>query len=303
MIRAQWSSLAPGACWRWPEVFCCCRCRCSRTTCRPGAQSCRHHRAGGRAGLAYAASAASRPRRLVTGHRRAKTHLNNNARNQGNTVMAHAQLQPVLDRIDAISTTAWNGCSRCCGSSRSRPIRPSPAIAKRPPIILPASIATLGFAATSGRPRVIPAIVAKANGGKGRPHVLFYGHYDVQPVDPLNLWHRPPFEPVVTDHSDAGKDHRRARRGGRQGPTDDFRRGLPRLEICHRLAAVDITIVIEGEEEIGFEETLCRFWRRTRPTSKPISHWFAIPVCGTRTRRRSPPRCADSFTTMSDQGR
>jgi len=49
-------------------------------------------------------------------------------------------------------------------------------------------IATLGFAADIGRPPVIPLIVAKANGGKGRPHVLFYGHYGCAPVDPLNLW-------------------------------------------------------------------------------------------------------------------
>ena len=53
---------------------------------------------------------------------------------------------------------------------------------------------------TAGHPAIVAKIDGnKANGNAGRPHVLFYGHYDVQPVDPLNLWHRPPFEPVVTD--------------------------------------------------------------------------------------------------------
>jgi len=81
--------------------------------------------------------------------------------------------------------------------------------------------------------------------------VLFYGHYDVQPVDPLNLWHRPPFEPAVTDHADGRKNHRCPRRGRRQGSAHDVRRSLPGLEVGHGSLPVDVTIVIEGEEEIG----------------------------------------------------
>jgi acetylornithine deacetylase/succinyl-diaminopimelate desuccinylase-like protein len=168
-----------------------------------------------------------------------------------------AQLQPVLDRIDADFD---NSLERLFTLLRIKSISADPAFAadcKAAADHLAKDIATLGFA-TEVRPTAgHPAIVAKANGSKAnagkdsRPHVLFYGHYDVQPVDPLNLWHRPPFEPVLTDHAD-GRKIIVAR-----GAEDDKGQLMTFVEACRAWKQVtgslpvDITIVIEGEEEVG----------------------------------------------------
>ena len=62
---------------------------------------------------------------------------------------------------------------------------------------LVAELQALGFEAsaraTPGHPMVV------AHGGSGDKHLLFYGHYDVQPVDPLSLWDRDPFDPEIQD--------------------------------------------------------------------------------------------------------
>ncbi len=115
---------------------------------------------------------------------------------------------------------------------------------------LAADIASIGFA-TDVRPTAgHPAIVGKSN-GEADAHVLFYGHYDVQPVDPLDLWHRPPFEPVVTDHAD-GRKIIVAR-----GAEDDKGQLMTFVEACRAWKNVtgslplNVTILIEGEEEIG----------------------------------------------------
>src|ERR1700722_5424154 len=168
------------------------------------------------------------------------------------------QVQPVLDRIDADFD---NSLERLFALLRIKSISADPAFAgdcRAAADHLAKDIATLGFK-TEIRPTAgHPAIVAKPDGGgngkgggQARPHVLFYGHYDVQPVDPLNLWHRPPFEPVVTDHAD-GRKIIVAR-----GAQDDKGQLMTFVEACRAWKQVagslpvDITIVIEGEEEVG----------------------------------------------------
>lgn len=111
-------------------------------------------------------------------------------------------------------------------------------------------LAALGFEAsvreTPGHP-----IVVGHRPKAGAPHVLFYGHYDVQPVDPLDLWDRPPFEPLLKALSD-GRQVITAR-----GAVDDKGQVMTFLEACRAWTAtagelpVSVTVMVEGEEEIG----------------------------------------------------
>jgi acetylornithine deacetylase/succinyl-diaminopimelate desuccinylase-like protein len=166
--------------------------------------------------------------------------------------MPHAQLQPVLAHIDADFD---NSLARLFALLRIKSISADPAFAadcKAAADHLAKDIATLGFSAEVRPTAGHPAVVAKSNGnGKARPHILFYGHYDVQPVDPLHLWNRPPFEPVVTDHAD-GRKIIVAR-----GAEDDKGQLMTFVEACRAWKSVtgalplDVTILIEGEEEVG----------------------------------------------------
>lgn len=97
---------------------------------------------------------------------------------------------------------------------------------------------------TPGHPMVVGHI-----DGPG-PHVMFYGHYDVQPVDPLDLWDNPPFEPAIED-TPAGKVIR-----GR-GSSDDKGQLMTFVEACrawkdvHGTLPCKISFFFEGEEESG----------------------------------------------------
>jgi len=168
--------------------------------------------------------------------------------------MANAQTQKVLDRIDADFD---NSLQRLFALLRIKSISADPAFAgdcKTAADHLAKDFTSLGFEAEVRATAGHPAIVARSNGksnGKSRPHVLFYGHYDVQPVDPLNLWHRPPFEPAVTDHAD-GRKIIVAR-----GAEDDKGQLMTFVEACRAWKSetgslpLDVTLLIEGEEEVG----------------------------------------------------
>lgn len=91
----------------------------------------------------------------------------------------------------------------------------------------------------------------------GKPTVLIYGHYDVQPADPVELWHTPPFEAQVRDGNIYGR-----------GTVDDKGQVLMHLAAIEAhlrtrgTLPVNVKVVVEGEEEIGspnFETALARY--------------------------------------------
>jgi len=113
-------------------------------------------------------------------------------------------------------------------------------------------LTALGFDASVRPTPKHPMVVAHyTKAGPDKPHVLFYAHYDVQPVDPLELWDSPPFEPVVKKLAD-GSERILAR-----GAQDDKGQLMTFLEACRALIAetgtlpVNVTFFSEGEEESG----------------------------------------------------
>ena len=102
-----------------------------------------------------------------------------------------------------------------------------------------------------------PILVARTRRRGGRaPHVVVYGHYDVQPPEPLELWKTPPFDPVVR----AGKLFGR----GTSDNKGQFFAHVNAVEAYVRTGTplpVDVTFLIEGEEEVG-SENLTAFVKR-----------------------------------------
>lgn len=116
---------------------------------------------------------------------------------------------------------------------------------------LAADLASMGFDASVRPTERHPMVVGHDRSApEGAPHVLFYGHYDVQPEDPLDLWTSDPFEPALVRQPD-GETWITGR-----GASDDKGALMTFIEACRAWKAATgalpcrVTVLLEGEEEI-----------------------------------------------------
>jgi len=110
------------------------------------------------------------------------------------------------------------------------------------------ALARIGFEATVFPTKGHPVVLGEWRKAPGKPTVLVYGHYDVQPAEPLELWESPPFEPTL--------------RGGRiyaRGSVDDKGQLFLHVKALEAHLAVrgtlpvNVIVLAEGEEEVGSE--------------------------------------------------
>ena len=111
-------------------------------------------------------------------------------------------------------------------------------------------LASFGFSAAVRPTAGLPVVMGRQAGDSKR-HALFYGHYDVQPVDPIELWDNDPFDPKIVE-LEKGRKVISAR-----GACDDKGQVMTFVEACRAWKAVTgslpmgVTMMIEGEEESG----------------------------------------------------
>jgi acetylornithine deacetylase/succinyl-diaminopimelate desuccinylase-like protein len=160
-------------------------------------------------------------------------------------------LEPVLARLDANRAAA---VERWQELLRIPSIGTDPAHAadtRRAGQWLVDQLRSIGFEASLRATPGQPIVVGHHPGPEaGRRHILYYGHYDVQPAEPLELWHSPPFEPTLLT----------AERGERmvaRGAVDDKGQVMTWLEALrawHEVRGappVAVSVLLEGEEESG----------------------------------------------------
>ncbi len=160
------------------------------------------------------------------------------------------ELDAVLDHVDG---TLDQALERLCEVIRIKSISTDPAFAGETRKCAEwhvADLATIGFEAAVRDTPGHPMVVGHSRDGAGTS-VLFYGHYDVQPVDPLELWEDDPFDPSIKTRADGSKEIR-----GR-GAADDKGQLMTFVEACRAWKAVTgrlpvpVTVLLEGEEESG----------------------------------------------------
>lgn len=154
-------------------------------------------------------------------------------------------------------------------------------------------LSEIGFDASLRDTTGHPMVVAHHDGPDGAPHVLFYGHYDVQPVDPLELWDTAPFEPVM-------KEVNGNKRICARGASDDKGQLMTFVEACRAWKDTAgslpcrVTVLFEGEEESG-SPSLEPFLAKTADELKAE---FAL-VCDTGMWDRDTPAISTALRGMA----
>ena len=107
-------------------------------------------------------------------------------------------------------------------------------------------LGSLGFKVEVVKTDVHPIVLASRGGDPAWPHIVIYGHYDVQPADPLGLWKTTPFEPTVIGSRIYGRGA-----ADNKGPLMTNIAAVAQLLEENPKLPLRITFLIEGEEEIG----------------------------------------------------
>ena len=196
---------------------------------------------------------------------------------------AAPDLSDIFAHIDAHRQDSSTACSPMCGGRASA--RTASASRSRPSTS-PGSCGRSGWSRASCRPPAGRWCLAERNDAPGAPTVLLYGHYDVQPPDPLEEWLSPPFEPTIRD----GRIYARGV-GDNKGQHFAQMLALEALLACRGALPCNVKVLLEGEEEIGSPQHARlrpRAPRRTRRRPRhhqPMARWMRTATRGPALRR------------------
>ncbi|MDL2406740.1 M20/M25/M40 family metallo-hydrolase [Rhizobium calliandrae] len=161
-------------------------------------------------------------------------------------------VSPVLDRADQNLPSSLDNLFELL---RIKSISTDPAFkaeCRRAAEWLVAYLSSLDFKASVRDTPGHPMVVAHHDAASAdAPHVLFYGHYDVQPVDPLELWESDPFAPAIKDMGNGRKILTGRGTSDDKGQLMTFVEAVRAYKEIKGALPVRITILFEGEEESG----------------------------------------------------
>ena len=108
----------------------------------------------------------------------------------------------------------------------------------------------IGFSAKVVKTSGHPVVFAERPAPQGAPTILYYGHYDVQPAEPLELWDTPPFEPTIVDDEHGGRIVARGANDDK-GQVMTFVEAFRAWQETEGHLPVGVKVILEGEEESG----------------------------------------------------